>query len=102
MNAVPGDQITIDVVRHVAELCRIALTEDEVELMKDQLAELLSEILVIQSIDTDQIEPTGHASNVDNVTREDEISQTLTVDQVLQNAPQSEGSFIRIRRVLEG
>ena len=102
MKPVPGDRITIDVVRHVAELCRIGLTEEELEPMKDQLSELLAEILVIQSLDTDQVEPTGHASNIANVTREDEILQTLTIDQVLQNAPQSEGSFIRIRRVLEG
>ena len=52
-------------------------------------------------MDTEDVEPTGHSVNIKSVMREDQRQDSLTQDEALLNAPQRDGSFIRIKAVLE-
>ncbi len=88
-------------VRHIAALCRIGLTDEEVEQMRDELTSLLGEVRVVQGVDTTGVEPTGHAVEVDSVMRDDEARPSMTVEEVLSNAPVREGDYIRVQAVLE-
>ena len=94
-------RLSSDEVRHIATLCRIGLTEAEVEQMRDELTKLLGEVRVVQAIDTAGVEPTGHAVEVDSIMRDDEPGPTMTVEEALANAPRREGEFVRVRAVLE-
>ena len=95
------ERLTSEQVRHIALLCRIGLTDEEVEAMRDELSKLLAEVQVVQRIDTAGIEPTGHAVAVDSVMRDDRPGDPMTVEQVLANVPAREADFVRIRAVLE-
>ena len=59
--------LTLDDVRSIAALCRVGMSDDDLERMREELDALLAEVAVVRSIDTEGIEPTGHA--VDGVDR---------------------------------
>ena len=96
----PG--LTLDDVRSIAALCRVGMSDDDLERMREELDALLAEVAVVRSIDTEGIEPTGHAvDGVHTVLRDDVPTEPLSVDDVLSNAPRREGDYFRVRRVLE-
>ncbi len=94
-------RLSTDDVRHIALLCRVGLTSDEVERIGDQLSHILEQFQVLRTIDTDGVEPTGHSVDVDTVMRADEPTPPMTVDQVLSNAPRREEGLFRVRAVIE-
>ena len=82
-------------VRHVAMLARLALTDAEVEAMREDLNSILGHIDEIQRLDLESVPPMAHAIAVLNVTRDDVIVPPLPQDVAVMNAPQSEnGAFV--------
>ena len=82
-------------VRHVAMLARLALTDAEVEEMRDDLNSILGHIDEIQRLDLAGVEPMAHAIAVTNVTREDVVVPSLSQSDAISNAPQAEnGAFV--------
>lgn len=96
-----GIRITSEEVRHLSVLTRISMTDDEVEIMRDQMADILDSIEVLRELDTDGIEPTAHSVGLNSVMREDVSSDSISLEDALSNAPLIEGDFIRVRAVLE-
>ena len=94
-------RITSEEVRHLSVLTRINMTDEEVEIMRDQMADILESIEVLGQVDTDGVEPTGHSVDLDSVMREDVSSDSIPLEDALSNAPLIEGDFIRVRAVLE-
>ena len=93
--------ITSEEIRHLAALTRINMTEEEVEVMRSQMSDILDSIEVLNQVDTDGVEPTGHSVNVNSVMRDDVSSDSISLEDALANAPRREQNFIRIRSVLE-
>ncbi len=93
--------LTSDEVRHVALLTRIRLTEQEVELYRSQMDDILEHFQMLQELDTDQVPPTSHSLPLDTVMREDETKPCLDKEDVLSNAPRREGDYFRVKAVLE-
>lgn len=93
--------ITSDEIRHLALLCRVAMSDDDIELMRDQMSNILSNISVLNQVDTEGVEPTGHSVDLVSVMRDDEVRPSLGLEETLANAPTREGDFIRVRAVLE-
>jgi aspartyl-tRNA(Asn)/glutamyl-tRNA(Gln) amidotransferase subunit C len=82
-------------VRHVAMLARLALTDAEVDEMRDDLNSILGHIDEIQRLDLDGVPPMAHAIAVTNVTREDVVIPPFTQEVAISNAPRSEnGAFL--------
>ena len=96
-----GIRITSEEVRHLSVLTRISMTDVEVEIMRDQMADILDSIEVLRELDTDGIEPTAHSVGLNSVMREDVSSDSISLEDALSNAPLIEGDFIRVRAVLE-
>ena len=94
-------RITDDEVRHIATLARVGMTDDEVERMRDEMSQILESFDVLQQIDTDAVEPTGHSVDLDSVLRSDEVAESSSVADVLLNAPATEDDFVRVRAVLD-
>jgi aspartyl-tRNA(Asn)/glutamyl-tRNA(Gln) amidotransferase subunit C len=88
-------------VIHVATLCRVALTDQEVEVLRGQLSDILDQFDVLKELDTHDVTPTSHAVPLASVMREDEPRPAFPKDEVLRNAPAREGDFFRTRVVLE-
>lgn len=93
--------LTSDEVRHVALLTRIRLTEQEVELYRSQMDDILEHFQMLQELDTDQVPPTSHSVPLDTVMRNDETKPGLDKEDVLSNAPRREGDYFRVKAVLE-
>ena len=89
-----------DVV-HVARLARLALTDAELETMREQLNAILSHIDALRAVDTSGVEPTSHAVPQFNVMREDEPRPCFPVEEMLANAPDRAGDFFRVPRIIE-
>ena len=94
-------RLSAEEVRHIARLCRLGLTEAAVEQMRDELASLLYEVRLVQAVETEGVEPTGHAVAVDTVMRQDEPGRSMTPEEVLANAPRRELDYIRVQSVIE-
>ena len=88
-------------VEHIATLARIALTDAEVELFRQQLSNILEQFEVLRQLDTSGVVPTGHAVELGAVMRDDAPADSLTSGEVLSNAPRREGEFFRVKVVLE-
>ncbi len=88
-------------VEHVARLARLALSDAELERMREQLNGILAYIEKLNELDTDGVEPTSHAVPMLNVMREDEPGPCLSQDEALANAPDRAGTFFRVPRIIE-
>ncbi|MBU0516433.1 MAG: Asp-tRNA(Asn)/Glu-tRNA(Gln) amidotransferase subunit GatC [Proteobacteria bacterium] len=88
-------RITRAEVEHVARLARLELDEATVERMTGQLNDILSHMDKLGELDTTGVPPTTHAMELTNVWREDAVKESATVEEALENAPESDGrSFI--------
>jgi aspartyl-tRNA(Asn)/glutamyl-tRNA(Gln) amidotransferase subunit C len=88
-------------VEHVARLSRLALSDAEIEKMREQLAAILAHIDTLRALDTEQVEPTSHAVPMENVMREDEPRPSLPQEAMLANAPDRSADFFRVPRIIE-
>ena len=93
-------EITADVVRHIGLLSRIELTDSEVKTFSDQLANILHYVDKLQELDTDGVEPMAHAVEIHNVLADDTPRESLTPDQALANAPQRDGDYFKVPKVI--
>lgn len=94
-------RLTEEEVRHIALLARIGMTEDEIERMRDQMSNILDHFDVLQLVDTDGVEPTGHSADLESVLRDDEAEASRPIEDILANAPQRESDFIKVKAVLD-
>jgi aspartyl-tRNA(Asn)/glutamyl-tRNA(Gln) amidotransferase subunit C len=82
-------------------LARLGLTDEEVEMMRVQLSQVLEHIAMLDKLDTSAVPPTAQVLAHLNISRQDEARPSLSVDDVLSNAPASETGFFRVPAVLE-
>jgi aspartyl-tRNA(Asn)/glutamyl-tRNA(Gln) amidotransferase subunit C len=81
-------------VLHVARLSRLALSEEEVETMARELSGILEHVDRIAELDLDEVEPTDHVVDLENVLRPDEPRPSWPREQMLEQAPDpAEGAF---------
>ena len=90
---------TID-IRYVATLARLALSDSEVETFGRQLGELLGHVARLSELDIASVLATAQVVESRNVTREDERRPCLERERVLSEAPQRQGSFFRVPRII--
>jgi len=94
-------KITEDQVAGVGKLARLAMTPDEMTRFSVQLSSILTYVEKLNELNTDNIEPTSHVLPLSNIFREDNVAPSLSVDAVLQNAPEKEGHFFRVPKIIE-
>jgi aspartyl-tRNA(Asn)/glutamyl-tRNA(Gln) amidotransferase subunit C len=93
--------LTDEQVRHVALLARLGLSDEERARLREQLSTILAHIDQLAELDLDAIPPTAQVIPLEPVLREDLVTPSLTVEQVLANAPRSEDGFIKVKAILE-
>ena len=97
-----AENISLDQVRHVAKLARLALREDQLVKIAPQLGAILQYIEQINKIDKSGVEPMAHALPLHNVLREDVVEPSLPLEEVLKNAPQTDGRFFKVPKIIGG
>jgi aspartyl-tRNA(Asn)/glutamyl-tRNA(Gln) amidotransferase subunit C len=95
-------KMTSEVVRHVAKLSRLALTDEEIEQAKVDLGSIFAHIDRLKDVDTSGVEPLDHPTGLLNRDRNDEVGNVLTQQQVLENAPAVKDVYISVPKVLGG
>ena len=88
-------QITPDLIKYLETLARITLNEEEEKKVGSELQDILTYIDMLNELDTDGVEAMSHCFPVTNVMREDEVSASMTPDEIVANAPESQdGCFV--------
>ena len=85
-----------DQVLHVARLARLRLTDDEVTQMASELSTILDHIEKINELNLDDVEPTSHVVEVENVLRADEPRESWPRERILDPAPDPDDGGFRV------
>ena len=93
-------KITSDDVRKVAKLARLEIHDDQVGIYTSQLEKILGYVAELEKIGTENVPPTTRAVEVVNVVREDSVIASTIREELLAQAPQREGDFYRVPKIL--
>jgi len=88
-------------VKKVAKLARLDLSEAEVEEFAGQLSTIIGYVERMNKLNTEGIEPLAHCLPISNVFREDIVKESLGTGKTLENAPQRDGAFFKVPKILE-
>ncbi len=87
-------------MRHLGVLARIQLEDDEVQRLTGQLSVIVDNIAKVSEVATPDVPATSHPIPLENVFRPDVVGDMLTVEQVLQNAPDAAEGRFRVTAIL--
>ena len=93
--------ITPDEVAHVALLARLGLDDDEKRRIGAELDLILEHISALQRADISDIPETAQVGNLVNVWREDAPAESLSQEQALANAPDTDGEYFKVGAIQE-
>ncbi|MBW2058730.1 MAG: Asp-tRNA(Asn)/Glu-tRNA(Gln) amidotransferase subunit GatC [Deltaproteobacteria bacterium] len=96
------DRISREEVRYLAGLARLRLSEGETETFAVQLNRILSYMEKLNELDTSRVEPMSHVVGMSNAFREDAVQESFSQEEALQNAPEREGGFFKVPRIVKG
>ena len=88
-------------VRKVAKLARLELSEAEIEEFTGQLGAILEYVEKMNELDTTGVEPLAHCLPIASVFRADDVRESLGTEKTLANAPERDGSFFKVPKILE-
>ena len=92
--------ISADDVRKVAKLARLNLPDDKIATYTGQLESILGYVSQLEQVDTTGVPETTRAVEVTNATRQDGVDPTPVREEILNQAPQREGDFFRVPKIL--
>ena len=104
--------ITVEGIRHVANLARLEFNEEETEHFTEQLARILDYIGKLNELETDHVPPTSHihphqvfimgsAAEATHVAKPDVVKPSYPREDVLANAPEAEEGYFGVPRVVD-
>ena len=88
-------------VAHLADLARISLSDEELDHLATELPAILEHVRVVQEAAGDDVTPMSHPLPVSNVFRADEVRDSLTPEEALAGAPESEQQRFAVPRILD-
>ena len=91
--------ITQQDVEHVGNLARIEMSDNEKEKFAQNLGEIIDYVAELESAPTENIEIISQVSGLENIMRADIIAPSLPVEKVLQNAPDKQDDYIKVKKV---
>ena len=89
-------------VRHIAQLARLTMDDAEVRSMAIELTAIVGYFDQLRALPTDGVTPTAHPLAIQNVFRDDEISESYAPETALRNAPAQRDGFFCVPKVLDG
>ncbi len=96
-------EIAKEKIKHIADLARLELSDEELKKYGSQLAQVLDYIDQLQEVDTSNTEPTAQVTGLINIVREDEVIEWDNEEkkESLNQAPELEGNQVKVKRVLK-
>lgn len=93
--------LSVDDVRYIASLARLRFEADEEAKLAEQMSQILGYVSKLDELDTSDVEPMAHVLDAKNVFREDVARQRISHEDGLRNAPDADGDFFRVPKVIE-
>ena len=93
--------LTYEQIQHIANLARLELTDEELTRYREQLSSILDHFEQLQTLNTENIPPTASVSVAQAPLRTDEVRPSLSLDELLSTAPESEQRQFRVPPVFE-
>ena len=95
------EEIQVDekLVKEIASLARLDLTNEETEMFVSQFKDILDYVSILDEVDTENVAPAYLSSANKSVMREDEIEESVPTQEFLSNAPESKDEYVVIPRV---
>lgn len=87
-------------VKHIAKLANLPLKDEEIKKLESQLGETLDYIEQLNEVDTKNIEPTSQVTGLENITREDEASESLSQDEAVSNTTEKHNGLFKVKAIL--
>jgi len=97
-----AEPLTLDQVKHVAKLARLAIPPENLEIFTEQLGHILGYVEQLKEVDVEGVEPLAHAVRLTNVLRDDVPGPTLETAVALANSPDVDGPFFKVPKVIGG
>ncbi len=94
-------KITREEVRKVGLLARLELSAEEEQSLTEQLDKILQYMEKLNRLDTLNVEPLAHVVDIVNAFREDKIVHQPSTDALLGNAPERQGNFFKVPKIIE-
>jgi aspartyl-tRNA(Asn)/glutamyl-tRNA(Gln) amidotransferase subunit C len=92
--------ITPEQAAKIATLARLRLDSDKLERFAGQMDDILAYMETLSSVGTDGVEPLYGPVEHATVTRADEVVKTFSRDEILQNAPATDGQFFVVPKIV--
>jgi aspartyl-tRNA(Asn)/glutamyl-tRNA(Gln) amidotransferase subunit C len=93
--------LTPELVRHLASLARIQVTDAEVDRLTEQLALIVDSVATVNKAVEGDVPATSHPIPMENVFREDVVETSLTQEQALSSAPDSAQGRFKVNAILD-
>ena len=93
-------KITDEVINHLAHLARLQFSDEEKVELKQDLEKMIGFVEKLKEVNTAGVEPLMHITDAVNILREDEAEKIITKQEALLNAPQTDGKFIMVPKVI--
>jgi aspartyl-tRNA(Asn)/glutamyl-tRNA(Gln) amidotransferase subunit C len=90
-----------DTVRRIARLARIRVPDDELPTLADELSRIMDWIEQLNAVDTSNIAPMTSVADIRLPQREDKVTDGNAPEKVLTNAPDRQGNFFAVPKVVE-
>ena len=88
-------------VRRIAHLARIAVAEEEVEHLKGELNAILAFVEQLSEVNVEGVEPMTSVTPMEMKKRTDEVTDGGIADDIVRNAPATEGHYFLVPKVVE-
>jgi aspartyl-tRNA(Asn)/glutamyl-tRNA(Gln) amidotransferase subunit C len=88
-------------VQRAAVLARLRLTPEEQSSLTDELDRILGYMDKLNQLDTADVDLFSHAANITNTLREDRVTNRPNADALLANAPDRDGTFFKVPKIIE-
>jgi len=95
-------KITDQTVENLAKLSRLKFEGDDKENMRKDLENILEMCEKLSTVNTDGVEPLIYMTDSHTILRADSISQEITHEEALKNAPKKDSDFFRVPKVIGG
>ncbi|HEY9117770.1 MAG TPA: Asp-tRNA(Asn)/Glu-tRNA(Gln) amidotransferase subunit GatC [Roseivirga sp.] len=85
----------------VAHLARLKIKPEEEDQLLEDMIEILTWVEKLREVDTEGVEPLTHMTQEVNVLRADKAEHTIQREDALKNAPEQNGKFFKVPKVLK-
>jgi aspartyl-tRNA(Asn)/glutamyl-tRNA(Gln) amidotransferase subunit C len=88
-------------IEKLAKLSKLEFDDESKEAIKKDLTRMLDFVEQLNELDTEGVEPLIHVNEEKNKYRADEVTETLSQKDALKNAPEHDGFYFKVPKVVE-